>query len=1005
MRRRTTAHKRRAMTVRLKQAGAATAAARAARAGEVGAGGADAGGSAQEPPPAEQRCRKHRRRPRAMLEAHDPHAVDDEPNGSGGSGGGSGTPRYIRWLETHIWHAKRCEMTDRWGWRLPLGVQRGPRAAVAAVTDHCTVRDVTFLRPLEVRGPRAALAAVLSTMMDPMSGHMDDLLVLAGYREAEVILHRPFSFPRGCLARVRLLWSPKGVESVGGRVAALPKGRASRSSATVESAGAVVAAAHAAAVEVGTAAAIHWNTETSGSFGGQVAHPSDGGGDGSEGGDALKDELQQLLWVWVHPAAFADVRAAFIEAAAPGASAAAGAPWRGSVGVGAVDGGVVRLEVRGCRAQSVLSRVLVPAASGSGNDSSSGRGRDSGCGSGSGDVTGAEAANARTWAALTAAAAATTAPGFGSISSLRNWPQHGAVLGLTVSDPGEVRFGQDFGIGSSGSRNRNLNSVLGGPASAAAAAAAGAATGEGAVPATLSALPLWPQPLVNRSNLWDRTVRRRCTENRYEVMPEHVRNAVRHSQRKAAQTTALKPSTGAAVFVGAPLAAATAAAAAAATGTSVAAAPVAGAAVEGAPVSVIPVVLVTRNAAEGGGIAAGPGAVAASGWDLVLPAGWAAPFWHALVFAGARAIGISDAEHLAAEAGCLRFPQDFPDTPAGRRHWQAAAAAARHTYEAQAPKHRGVKADVTAAAAVGAAPFGPDFDSLLGLTPLPSPPTDSAAASSDVGSHAAVGPDGSTEDENGGRMDDGEDGGSGEGKGGTAEADPPFVVVRSHHYAQAFVPPPPPSPSVSARSRRGGGRSGPAATVPPLGWEWTPRESAKAVVAPPSPPLLALPSLLTVELLFAKGIPTDGAAVLTASPQHYEAWAAGVASGRPWPGITLPTEPSATAAERRADAGYKCGSGGGDGGGSETALAMVLIGYITTGSYSQTRGCGWAVGLCEAGAVKAIMDAARWQPATPALVAAAKKKKTAGVSGAAVLVLVCDNGGPVCRPAIMVVRA
>lgn len=54
-----------------------------------------------------------------------------------------------------------------------------------------------------------------------------------------------------------------------------------------------------------------------------------------------------------------------------------------------------------------------------------------------------------------------------------------------------------------------------------------------------------------------------------------------------------------------------------------------------------------------------------SGWDIILPAGWAMPFWIALVYRGARAGGLQEAHALALEQGVPFFPNDFPDTPAG----------------------------------------------------------------------------------------------------------------------------------------------------------------------------------------------------------------------------------------------------------------------------------------------------------------------------------------------------
>jgi hypothetical protein len=52
-----------------------------------------------------------------------------------------------------------------------------------------------------------------------------------------------------------------------------------------------------------------------------------------------------------------------------------------------------------------------------------------------------------------------------------------------------------------------------------------------------------------------------------------------------------------------------------------------------------------------------------TGWDIIVPALYAAPVWKALVFAGGCAVGFEEYEHaLRAFGGLLSFPRDFPDS-------------------------------------------------------------------------------------------------------------------------------------------------------------------------------------------------------------------------------------------------------------------------------------------------------------------------------------------------------
>ena len=57
-----------------------------------------------------------------------------------------------------------------------------------------------------------------------------------------------------------------------------------------------------------------------------------------------------------------------------------------------------------------------------------------------------------------------------------------------------------------------------------------------------------------------------------------------------------------------------------------------------------------------------------SGWDIILPSGWAMAFWMALVYHGARTGGLQEGKMLALKQGVPFFPHDFPDTPAGESY-------------------------------------------------------------------------------------------------------------------------------------------------------------------------------------------------------------------------------------------------------------------------------------------------------------------------------------------------
>jgi len=65
-----------------------------------------------------------------------------------------------------------------------------------------------------------------------------------------------------------------------------------------------------------------------------------------------------------------------------------------------------------------------------------------------------------------------------------------------------------------------------------------------------------------------------------------------------------------------------------------------------------------------GGVTRGYG----SGWDLIIPAGWAMAFWLPLIYSGAWAIGIEDRDRFLLEQALPSFPRDYPDCKSHREY-------------------------------------------------------------------------------------------------------------------------------------------------------------------------------------------------------------------------------------------------------------------------------------------------------------------------------------------------
>ena len=118
------------------------------------------------------------------------------------------------WLETHIWHAKRFDMLNAWGWRLAqTPTDKSWRAMHKASLHLCTLCDVSHISAVEVRGEEKQVAAMMADMTGGASagGGVLNELYRGGQREGELLLHYPQRYPHGLIAPVKFHWRPPTV--------------------------------------------------------------------------------------------------------------------------------------------------------------------------------------------------------------------------------------------------------------------------------------------------------------------------------------------------------------------------------------------------------------------------------------------------------------------------------------------------------------------------------------------------------------------------------------------------------------------------------------------------------------------------------------------------------------------------------------------------------------------------------------------------------------------------
>lgn len=144
-------------------------------------------------PPKQQRpSRKYRRRPANLLQEYNRRQ------------------RRNIWLETHIWHAKRFHMIERWGHRLAIApCDKAFRACYRATSAHCLMQDVSYLTPFQINGSCELIKKAFSSITNSSCGlSVAAKAFVAGNREGTIHIYKPNQYPLGYVGEVSFVWEP-----------------------------------------------------------------------------------------------------------------------------------------------------------------------------------------------------------------------------------------------------------------------------------------------------------------------------------------------------------------------------------------------------------------------------------------------------------------------------------------------------------------------------------------------------------------------------------------------------------------------------------------------------------------------------------------------------------------------------------------------------------------------------------------------------------------------------
>ena len=163
--------------------------------------------------------RKFRRRPSNLL-------LEYERRQKGEKGG--------KWLESHIWHAKRFHMVNtasesssnievsnsktcpmahlsgRWGYKLAeYSNDKIFRSCYRGISQKCLLHDMSYLGCIEITGRECDLEECL-TYVTPLRQHsfFSSEEVMRGSKEGSAWIYSPEVFPRGVIGNVSFMWHP-----------------------------------------------------------------------------------------------------------------------------------------------------------------------------------------------------------------------------------------------------------------------------------------------------------------------------------------------------------------------------------------------------------------------------------------------------------------------------------------------------------------------------------------------------------------------------------------------------------------------------------------------------------------------------------------------------------------------------------------------------------------------------------------------------------------------------
>jgi ribonuclease P/MRP protein subunit POP1 len=112
-----------------------------------------------------------------------------------------------KWLETHVWNAKRMKMIEKWGVKIALKRnQRSFRFMHRCSQTEAVLNDKSYNRVIEIVGKEHSITLMFDALVDPTIASPSSSKYIRGEREGKTFLHSPFCYPSKAVSPISFLW-------------------------------------------------------------------------------------------------------------------------------------------------------------------------------------------------------------------------------------------------------------------------------------------------------------------------------------------------------------------------------------------------------------------------------------------------------------------------------------------------------------------------------------------------------------------------------------------------------------------------------------------------------------------------------------------------------------------------------------------------------------------------------------------------------------------------------